>query len=134
MGLRRPGVSVHQAPNPIYPAYTVGLDDYPDEPVCTVTVNRQTDRMDQIEELLRQLLVALKETKPVAPPPRVPDSSSMDKLLGMLSSQMKHSEPMVPPVPAPTGLEDMLRSYFAGVQSPKNAIPGRSGAGAVAQW
>ena len=84
-------------------------------------------RMDQTDELLRKILEALQYLQPTDPPTRVPESSSMDKLLGMLSSQMKHSEPMVPPVPAPTGLEDMLRSYFAGVQSPKNAIPGRSG-------
>ena len=98
------------SPDPTYPAYTVGLDEYSDEPVCTVSVNRQNDRMDQIDELLRKLLVALREMKPVAPPTRVPDSSSMDKLLEMLTSQIKRSEPVLPPVTDPTGLEDMLRS------------------------
>ena len=115
------------SPDPLYPAYTVGLDEYPDEPVCTVTVNRQTDRINQIEELLRQLLVALKETKPVAPPPRATDSATVEKLLEMLSSQVKRSEPTMPAVTPPTGLEGVLQSYFAGIQSPKNMVPGRSG-------
>ena len=115
------------SPDPAYPAYAVELAEYSDEPVCTVSVNKQNNRMDQTDGLLRKLLEALKDMKPTAPTTRAPDSFSMDKLLEMLMSQIKRSEPVLPTVTEPTGLEDILRSYFTGQQSTGTTFRGRSG-------
>ena len=43
----------------VYPTYTVEQPKYEDEPVCLVSVKKQSNPTDQTEELLRKLVEAL---------------------------------------------------------------------------
>ena len=68
---------------------------------------------------------ALIQAKPIAPPARVPDSITVDKLSEMLMSHVVRSEPELPTVMEPTGLEEILQSYFTGQQSMGPGLRGR---------
>ena len=103
-------------PEPAYLTYMIKKPEYEDEPVRTVTVNRPESLVDQSKELLRKLLTIL--TPAVPAPARMPEPSSMDKLVQLLTGKFAKNT-LVPPAPAePTKLETMLRTYFEGKQSP----------------
>ena len=104
-------------PDPVYPAYVVEQPDYESEPVCMVSVNKQNNQLDQTDELLRKLLEALTPVKPITPPARVPESITLDKLSELLMSHVVRDKPELPITVEPTGLEAIIRSYFARQQS-----------------
>ena len=101
----------------VYPTYTVEQPKYEDEPVCLVSVNKQSNPTDQTEELLRKLVEALTPVEPITTPAKASDSITLDKLSELLMSKVVRSEPEVPKLVEPTGLEAMLRSYFTGQHS-----------------
>ena len=96
-------------PDPVYPTYKVEQPEYEEEPVCLVT--------DQTEELLRKLVEALTPVEPITTPVKASDSITWNKLSELLMSKVVGSKPEVPKVVVPTGLEEMLRSYFMGLPS-----------------
>ena len=101
----------------VYPTYTVEQPEYEDEPVCLVSVNKQSNPTDQTEELLRKLVEALTPVEPITTPAKASDSITLNKLSELLMSKVVRSKPEVPKVVVPTGLEEMLRSYFTGLPS-----------------
>ena len=101
----------------VYPTYTVEQPKYEDEPVCLVSVNKQSNPTDQTEELLRKLVEALTPVEPITTPAKASDSITLNKLSELLMSKVVRSEPEVPKLVEPTGLEAMLRSYFTGLPS-----------------
>ena len=103
--------------DPVYPAYKVEQPEYEDEPVCLVSVNKQSNPTDQTEELLRKLVEALTPVEPITTPVKASDSITLNKLSELLMSKVVRSKPEVPKVVVPTGLEEMLRSYFTGLPS-----------------
>ena len=112
--IRRVGKPVSDA---VYPTYTVEQPKYEDEPVCLVSVNKQSNPTDQTEELLRKLVEALTPVEPITTPAKASDSITLNKLSELLMSKVVRSEPEVPKLLEPTGLEAMLRSYFTGLPS-----------------
>ena len=103
--------------DPVYPTYKVEQPEYEDEPVCLVSVNKQSNPTDQTEELLRKLVEALTPVEPITTPVKASDSITLNKLSELLMSKVVGSKPEVPKVVVPTGLEEMLRSYFMGLPS-----------------
>ena len=71
-------------PEPAYPAYVVNESEYETEPVRVVTVNKPNSSVDQMEELLKRLLIML--TPKVPAPVKTPEISPMDKLVQLLLS------------------------------------------------
>ena len=104
-------------PDPVYPTYKVEQPEYEEEPVCLVSVNKQSNPTDQTEELLRKLVEALTPVEPITTPVKASDSITWNKLSELLMSKVVGSKPEVPKVVVPTGLEEMLRSYFMGLPS-----------------
>ena len=106
-------------PEPAYTAYMVEKPEYEDEPVRIVTVNKPESSVDQSKELLKKLLAIL---TPVVPAPaRVPEPSSIDKLVQQLIGKLKTNTPIPPALPAPaepTKLETMLQTFFGRKQLP----------------
>ena len=103
-------------PDPVYPTYMVGQSDYDDEPVCVISVNKQNNQMDQTDELLKKLLEAL--TTAASSPIRTPEITPLEKLTQLLISETEKREPAPPTPVEPTGLEELLQTYFTGQQSP----------------
>ena len=64
----------------VYPTYTVEQPEYEDEPVCLVSVNKQSNPTDQTEELLRKLVEALTPVEPITTPAKASDSITLNKL------------------------------------------------------
>ena len=94
------------SPDPIYPAYVVG--DADSETTRVAAVTRQKSGSDQLEDLLRRLLLTVDTP---APTPEVP---VVDKLLQRLVGETQSCPPPVVSPPEPTELEQMLRSFLAG--------------------
>ena len=90
------------SPDPIYPAYVVGDSDKTSETKRVVAFTRSKLGLDQLEDLLRQLLV------PVDTPAPVPEAPTVEKLLQCLVA-------VVSP-PESVGLEKMLWSFLSGQQ------------------
>ena len=96
------------SPDQTYPAYVVGDSDSISETTRVTAVNRPRPGPDQLEHLLRRLLLSMDTPAPI---PEVPP---VEKLLQRLVTQSRPS-PVVSP-PASTGLEQMLRSILSGQQ------------------
>ena len=88
-------------PEPIYQTYVVDEPDYETEPVHVVTVDKPSDFVDQLEVLLRRLLVGL-----------IPTDSPMDKLVRLLLLETSKKSPAHPAPAEPVGLDTLLRSYL----------------------
>ena len=96
------------SPDPIYPAYVVG--DNISEMTRVAAVTRPRSGPDQLEDLLRRLLMAVDTP---APTPEVP---AVEKLLQRLVAETQsRPSPVVSP-PESVGLEKMLRSFLSGQQ------------------
>ena len=68
----------------VYPTYTVEQPEYEDEPLCLVSVNKQSNPTDQTEELLRKLVEALTPVEPITTPAKASDSITLNKLSELL--------------------------------------------------
>ena len=98
------------SPDPIYPAYVVGDSDSISETTWVAAVTQPRSGPDQLEDLLRRLLMAVDSPAPI---PEVPP---VEKLLQRLVTETQsRPSPVVSP-PALAGLEQMLRSFLSGQQ------------------
>ena len=98
------------SPDPIYPAYVVGDSDNISEMTRVAAVTRPRSGPDQLEDLLRWLLMAVDTPAPI---PEVP---AVEKLLQRLVAEIQsRSSPVVSP-PESVGLEKMIRSFLSGQQ------------------
>ena len=98
------------SPDPIYPAYVVGDSDNISETTRVAAVTRPRSGPDQLEDLLRRLLMAVDTPAPI---PEVP---AVEKLLQLLVAETQsRPSPVVSP-PESVGLEKMLRSFLSGQQ------------------
>ena len=98
------------SPVPIYPTYVVGDSNNISETTQVAVVNRPRSGPDQLEDLLRWLLMAVDSPAPI---PEVPP---VEKLLQRLVTETQsRPSPVVSP-PASMGLEKMLRSFLSGQQ------------------
>ena len=95
------------SPDPIYPAYVVNIS----ETTRVVAVTRPRSGPDQLEDLLRRLLMA------VATPVPIPEVPPVEKLLQRLVSETQSRPPPVVSPPLSVGLEQMLRSFLSGQQA-----------------
>ena len=96
------------SPDPTYPAYVVGDADRTSETTRVAAVTGQRSGMNQLEDLLRRLLTTVESP---APTPEVP---AVEKLLQRLVTETQSRPPPVVSPPAPTELEQMMRSFLAG--------------------
>ena len=76
------------------------------ETTRVATVTRQKSGSDQLEDLLRRLLMAVDALTPEVP--------VVEKLLQLLVGETQSRPPPVVSPPEPTELEQMLRSFLAG--------------------
>ena len=90
------------SPDPIYPAYVVGDADKISETTRVAAVTRQKSGSDQLEDLLRRLLMAVDTPAPAVP--------AVEKLLQRLVGETQSRPPPVVSSPVPTELEQMLGS------------------------
>ena len=98
------------SPDQTYPAYVVGDSDSISEMTQVAAVTRPRSGPDQLEDLLRQLLLT------VDPPAPIPEVPPVEKLLQCLVTETQsRPSPVVSP-PAAAGLEQMLRSFLSGQQ------------------
>ena len=102
------------SPEQTYPAIVVGDADSISETTRVAAVNRPRPGPDQLEDLLRRLLLSMD------PPVPIPEVHPVEKLLQRLvtetqSRQSPQSWPS-PVVSPPAGLEQMLRSFLSGQQ------------------
>ena len=98
------------SPNPIYPAYVVADSDNISETTQVAAVTRPRSGPDQLEDLLRRLLMA------VDTPAQIPEVPPVDKLLQRLVTETQSRPSAVLSPPASMGLEQMLRSFLSGQQ------------------
>ena len=96
------------SPDPIYPACVVGDADRTSETSRVAAVTGQRSGTNQLEDLLRRLLTTMDSP---APTPKVP---AVEKLLQRLVAETQSRPPPVVSSPAPTELEQMMRSFLAG--------------------
>ena len=84
-------------PEPVYPAYVVGDSDNVVEEIQVAAVTKPKSTPDQVEDLLRRLLVGMASPAPVPDP--VPEVPMVDKLLQRLVAQMQIRQPdsVIPP-------------------------------------
>ena len=98
------------SPDPIYPAYVVEDSDSISETTWVAAVTRPRSGPDQLEDLLRWLLMAVDTPAPI---PEVPP---VEKLIQRLVTETQSRPlPVVSP-PVSVGLEQMLRSFLSGQQ------------------
>ena len=104
-------------PELAYLAYVVNEPEYETEPVRVVAVNKPNSSVDQMEDLVKRLLVVLTPTFPT--PAKASETSPMDKVvqLLLLETEKRKAAPQVPAESA--GLETMLRTYLAEQQPPR---------------
>ena len=107
--LRTPGVP-QVVRDPIYLAYVVGDSDNISETTRVVAVTRPRSVPDQIEDLLRRLLMAVDTPAPI---PEVPAVKLLQRLAAETQSR---PSPVVSP-PESVGLEKMLRSFSGQMQT-----------------
>ena len=72
-------------PEPVYPAYVVGVSDDGVDEVWVATVNQPKSPPDQVEDLLRRLLTSIAHPVPVPAP--VPEVPMVEKLLQRLVAE-----------------------------------------------
>ena len=94
------------SPDQTYPAYVVGDSDSISETTWVAAVTRPRSGPDQLEDLLRRLLLA------VDPPAPIPDVPPVEKLLQHLVTETQNRPSPVVSPPASAGLEQMLRSFL----------------------
>ena len=98
------------SPDQNYLAYVVGDSDSISEKTRVAAVTRPRSGLDQLEDLLRRLLMA------VDPPAPILEVPPVEKLLQWLVTESQsRPSPVVSP-PASAGLEQMLRSFLSGQQ------------------
>ena len=93
-----------------YPAYVVGDSDSISETTRVPAVTRPRSGADQLEDLLRRLLLT------VDPPAPIPEVPPVEKLLQRLVTETQSRPSPVFSPPASAGLEQMLRSFLSGQQ------------------
>ena len=109
--IRRVGRPV---PEPAYQSYVVNEPEYDTKAVHVVTVDKPSDSVDQLEVLLKRLLVGLTPTVPT--PVKIPEVSPMDKLVQLLLTETNRNKPVIPAPVEPEGLETLLRSFLTARQ------------------
>ena len=97
------------SPDQNYPAYFMGDSDSISEKTHVAAVTQPRSGPDQLEDLLRRLLMAV---DPPAPLPEVPPIELLQRLV--TESQSRPSPVFSPPASA--GLEQMLRSFLSAQQ------------------
>ena len=107
-------------PDPTYPTYAVGDADSDNEATKATVVIGQRSGQNQLEDLLRWVIATAERP---APKPEVPD---VEKLLQKLVRETQSRPPAVIGPPAPTTLEQMLRSFLDG-QLDISSSPSTSG-------
>ena len=96
------------SPDPTYTAYVVGDADRTSETTRVAAVTGQRSGTNQLEDLLRRLLTTVESPAPTLEVPAV------EKLLQRLVTETQSRPPPVVSPPAPTELEQMMRSFLAG--------------------
>ena len=104
--LNKPG------PELIYPAYVIGDSNKVVEEIRVAAVTKPKSTPDQVEDLLRRLLVGVATPAPVPAP--VPEVPSVEKLLQCLVAETQIRQPVPVVAPEPVGLETLLRSLLSG--------------------
>ena len=99
-------------PDPIYPAYVINDSDKVVEEIRVAAGTKPTFTSDQMEELLRRLLVGV--TTPVPVPTPVPEVPMVEKLLQLLVTDTQIRQPAPVAASEPVGLESLLRSLLSG--------------------
>ena len=94
----------------IYPAYVVGDSDSISETTRVAAVTRPRSGPDQLEDLLRRLLMT------VDPPAPIQKVLPVEKLLQRLVTETQSQPSPVVSPQASVGLEQMLRSFLSGQQ------------------
>ena len=98
------------SPDQTYPAYVAGDSDSISETTRVAAVTRPRSGPNQLEDLLRRLLLT------VDPPAPIPEVLPVEKLLQHLVTETQsRPSPVVSP-PASAGLEQMLQSFLSGQQ------------------
>ena len=107
-----PAVCRVSKPNPdqTYPAYVVGDSDSISETTWVAAVTRPRSGPDQLEDLLRQLLLT------VNPPAPIPEVPPVEKLSQRLVTETQSRSSLVVSPPESAKLEQMLRSFLSGQQ------------------
>ena len=100
-------------PDPIYPAYVISDSDKVVDEIWVAAVTKPKSTMDQMEELLRRLLVGV--TTPVPVPAPVP---VVEKLLQRLVTETQIRQPAPVAASESAGLESLLRSLLSGQIAP----------------
>ena len=95
------------SPDLTYPAYVVGDADRNSENTRVAAVTGQRSGTTQLEDLLRRLLT------PVEPPAVSPEVPAVEKLLQRLVTETQSRPPPDMSPPAPTELEQMMRSFIS---------------------
>ena len=98
------------SPDQTYPAYVVGDSDSISETTWVAAVTRPRSGPDQLEDLLRRLLLA------VDPPAPIPEVPPIEKLLQRLVTETQSRPSLDVSPPASAGLEQMLRLFLSGQQ------------------
>ena len=96
------------SPDPMYPAYVMGDSDSISETTRVAAVTRPRSGPDQLEDLLRWLLMAVDSPAPI------PEVHPVDKLLQCLVTETQIRPSPVVSRPASVGLEQMLWSFLSG--------------------
>ena len=99
----------------------VGDSDKVVEEIRVAAVTKPKSPPDQVEDLLRRLLVGVAPPAPVPAP--VPEVPMVEKLLQHLVAETQIRQPVPVVAPGPAGLETLLRSLLSGqlasVQQPR---------------
>ena len=95
------------SPDPIYPAYVVEDSDHISDTTRVAAVTRPRSGPDQLEDLLRRLLMAVDTPAPI---PLVP---AVEKLLQCLVAETQSCPSLVVNPPESVELEKMLRSFLS---------------------
>ena len=116
------------SPDQTYPAYVVGDSDSISETTWVAAVTRPRSGLDQLEDLLRRLLMA------VDPPAPIPEVPPVEKLLQRLvTGTQSRPSPVVSP-PSSVGLEQMLQSVLSGQQLTRRPLDSDPSDGIGTVW
>ena len=102
-------------PDPIYPTYVISVSDKVVDEIQVAAFTKPKSTTDQMEELLRRLLVGV--TTPVPVPALVPEVPVVENLQRLVTeTQIRWPAPVV--ASEPPGLESLLRSLLSGQTEP----------------
>ena len=110
MRVSKPGL------DPIYPAYVISDSDKLVDEIRVGAVTKPKSTMDQMEELLRLLLVGVNTPVPVPAP--VLEVPVVEKLLQLLVTETQIRQPAPVVASEPAGLESLIRSLLSGQIAP----------------